>query len=68
MKISNPQNICNHQLIFTSSLDHAACCARCGAIALIEHKDGEAHIKWISTAHDKPSDGAKHSPNAFGGD
>jgi len=40
---------CEHQLIFAPSLEHAATCARCGAIALIaphDANDGAARIDW----------------------
>jgi hypothetical protein len=43
---------CNHQLTFAASLDDAATCARCGAIALIERRepgDGATRIRWIAS-------------------
>jgi hypothetical protein len=42
--------ICNHELVFSPALDHAAVCRRCGAIALISPRDGQkalAAIRWI---------------------
>ncbi len=60
--MNNPCNpaTCEHQLVFSPALEHAAVCKRCGAIALISPRDGQytlAAIKWIvpSTA---PSAGA----------
>jgi hypothetical protein len=41
---------CNHELVFSSALDHAAVCRRCGAIALISPRDEQkslAGIRWI---------------------
>jgi len=47
-KNTNPA-ACEHQLVFSPSLEHAAVCKRCGAIALIIPRDGQATnaIKWV---------------------
>ena len=61
MPYANPPDTCEHQLIFTPALDHAATCARCGAIALIEpheHQDGAASITWLRAAHETPASNA----------
>jgi hypothetical protein len=53
MTDTNSPETCKHELIFSPKLDDAASCARCGAIALIEtreHKNGAAHITWVSAA------------------
>lgn len=50
-KNANPA-VCEHQLVFSPTLEHAAVCKRCGAIALITPRDGQATnaIKWVQPA------------------
>ncbi len=53
---------CKHQLVFSAALDHAASCARCGAIALIARRDtmdGAAHITWIAAERTSRDDGPR---------
>ncbi len=50
MDSSSQPATCNHELVFSPALDHAAVCKRCGAIALISPRDGHlslARIRWI---------------------
>ena len=47
------QNQCDHQLIFQPALDHAATCARCGAIVLLasrQHDERAVRIEWVRAA------------------
>ncbi len=60
--MDNPRNpaTCDHQLVFSPALEHAAVCKRCGAIALISPRDGRdalAGIRWIAPSV-APSAGA----------
>lgn len=55
---------CKHQLVFSAALDHAASCARCGAIALIERRDsldGAARITWIAAEEASRDEGTRAS-------
>lgn len=49
MKDPNNPAVCDHQVVFSPTLEHAAVCKRCGAIALISPRDGQAlnAIKWV---------------------
>ena len=48
---TNSEMNCVHEVVFAPSLDDAAQCVRCGAIALIakrEPGDGAMRITWIA--------------------
>jgi hypothetical protein len=53
MSFSNVQTTCDHQLIFSNALDHAATCAHCGAIIVLgasAHDDDALDVQWIHTS------------------
>jgi hypothetical protein len=59
MNLSDTQITCDHQLIFSDTLDHAASCALCGAIIILSAsaQDDEAlDAQWIQTSDEFTSE------------
>jgi hypothetical protein len=59
MNLSNAQTTCDHQLVFSDTLDHAASCALCGAIIILsasEQNDDALDVQWIHTSDEAPQE------------